>query len=70
MCCCCVVRQVLRLLFRFYDPTEGSVFINGQDIRGVQLASLRRHIGVVPQVGSGLVVVAVCSLLVSANQLL
>ena len=38
-----------RLLFRFYDVTEGRVLIDGQDIRGVSLDSLRAAIGVVPQ---------------------
>lgn len=38
-----------RLLFRFYDPQEGRILIDGQDIRGVTQQSLRRHIAVVPQ---------------------
>ncbi|TVQ97878.1 MAG: ABC transporter ATP-binding protein/permease [Deltaproteobacteria bacterium] len=38
-----------RLLFRFYDVTDGAVRIDGQDIRTVTLASLREAIGVVPQ---------------------
>jgi len=41
---------LLRLLFRFYDPQEGRILIDGQDIRDVSLDSLRRAIGVVPQV--------------------
>jgi len=40
---------ILRLLYRFYDPTEGQILINGQDIKTVSLESLRRHIGVIPQ---------------------
>ncbi|MDX1496805.1 MAG: ATP-binding cassette domain-containing protein [Salinisphaeraceae bacterium] len=40
---------IARLLFRFYDVDEGRVCISGQDIRDVSLASLRSHIGVVPQ---------------------
>eukprot|EP01121_Diplochlamys_sp_Union-15-3_P001605 TRINITY_DN1138_c0_g1_i1.p1 TRINITY_DN1138_c0_g1~~TRINITY_DN1138_c0_g1_i1.p1 ORF type:complete len:676 (-),score=108.32 TRINITY_DN1138_c0_g1_i1:495-2522(-) len=40
---------VLRLLFRFYDVTQGSILIDGQDIRNVKIDSLRRAIGVVPQ---------------------
>ena len=40
---------ILKLLFRFYDVTSGSISIDGQDIRNVTLASLREHIGVVPQ---------------------
>ena len=38
-----------KLLFRFYDPTEGAVKIDGTDIRSVSLDSVRRAIAVVPQ---------------------
>jgi len=38
-----------RLLYRFYDVTGGRITIDGQDIRQVQQASLRRAIGIVPQ---------------------
>jgi len=38
-----------RLLLRFYDPLSGQVKINGKDIRGVTLSSLRSVMGVVPQ---------------------
>jgi ATP-binding cassette subfamily B protein len=37
------------LVPRFYDPTSGSVRIDGHDIRDVQLASLGRQIGIVTQ---------------------
>jgi ATP-binding cassette subfamily B protein len=40
---------VARLLFRFYDPQSGAVSIDGQNLRAVTQASLRRAIGVVPQ---------------------
>lgn len=40
---------LLKLLFRFYDVQEGSVSIDGQDVRTVTLESLRSAIGVVPQ---------------------
>ncbi|HEX2528996.1 MAG TPA: ABC transporter ATP-binding protein/permease [Geminicoccus sp.] len=40
---------VVRLLFRFYDVTTGSVTIDGQDVRELQQRSLRQSIGVVPQ---------------------
>jgi ABC-type transport system involved in Fe-S cluster assembly fused permease/ATPase subunit len=39
----------LKLLFRFYDVTGGSICIDGQDIRDVTLDSLREVIGIVPQ---------------------
>ena len=38
-----------RLCYRFYDVTGGSITIDGQDIRQVSQASLRRAIGIVPQ---------------------
>lgn len=40
---------ILRLLFRFYDPTSGNIYIDGQNIRELQQNSLRKNIGVVPQ---------------------
>ena len=40
-----------KLVGRFYDPTEGRVLIDGQDLRTVQSASLRHHVVVVPQEG-------------------
>ncbi len=38
-----------RLLFRFYDPWEGRICVDGQDISLVTQESLRRQIGIVPQ---------------------
>jgi len=38
-----------RLLFRFYDVNSGRILIDGQDIRDVTQASLRKAIGIVPQ---------------------
>ena len=38
-----------RLLFRFYDPQQGRITIDGQDIAQVRQESLRAHIGIVPQ---------------------
>ncbi len=40
---------IARLLFRFYDPQQGRILIDGQDIAQVTQASLRRAIGIVPQ---------------------
>ena len=40
---------VSRLLFRFYDVTEGRILIDGQDVREVTQRSLRAAIGIVPQ---------------------
>jgi len=38
-----------RLLFRFYDVTEGCIVIDGQNIHEVTQESLRNNIGIVPQ---------------------
>jgi len=38
-----------KLIIRFYDPTQGQVLIDGNDIKGVTLNSLRRQFGYVPQ---------------------
>jgi ATP-binding cassette subfamily B protein len=38
-----------RLLFRFYDVTDGAITINGYDIRALTQESLRQTIGIVPQ---------------------
>lgn len=41
--------SVLRLLFRFYDCEAGGISVGGRDIRDIELDSLRRGIGLVPQ---------------------
>ncbi len=38
-----------RLIYRFYDVNDGKILLDGQDIRTVTQASLRRAIGIVPQ---------------------
>jgi ATP-binding cassette, subfamily B, bacterial len=40
---------ILRLLQRVHHPDEGCVLVDGHDIRGLQVATLRQQIGVVPQ---------------------
>lgn len=45
----CGKSTIFRLLFRFYSPQSGRILIDGQDITKVNLESLRRSIGVVPQ---------------------
>ena len=40
---------LVNLIPRFYDPTEGTVYIGGIDIRRVRLQDLRARIGYVPQ---------------------
>ena len=37
------------LIPRFYDPDSGSIYLDGKDIKGFFLASLRQQIGIVPQ---------------------
>jgi ABC-type multidrug transport system fused ATPase/permease subunit len=40
-----------KLVSRFYDPTEGSILVDGYDLRDVSERSLRSQLGVVPQEG-------------------
>jgi ATP-binding cassette subfamily B protein len=40
---------IVNLLARFYDPTEGTVFLDGYDIRELRLADLRRQFSIVLQ---------------------
>ncbi|EFB24774.1 hypothetical protein PANDA_021620, partial [Ailuropoda melanoleuca] len=40
---------IVRLLFRFYEPQKGNIYLAGQNIQDVSLESLRRAVGVVPQ---------------------
>jgi ATP-binding cassette subfamily B protein len=42
---------IAKLLARFYDPTEGRITIDGNDLRDVTQASLRHQLGIVPQEG-------------------
>jgi ATP-binding cassette subfamily B protein len=37
------------LIPRFYEVSEGQILLDGQDIRGLRVRSLRRHIGIVQQ---------------------
>ena len=41
--------SLIKLIPRFYDPSQGEVFIDGTDIRDVTLRSLRAQIGIVLQ---------------------
>jgi ATP-binding cassette, subfamily B, bacterial len=38
-----------KLVARFYDPSEGRVLVDGHDLRGVTMQSLRSQMGIVPQ---------------------
>ena len=39
----------MRLLYRFYDPQFGSIYLGQRDIRDISIQSLRKNIAVVPQ---------------------
>ena len=39
----------ISLLFRFYEPTTGEIFIDGKPIREMSLTTLRRNLALVPQ---------------------
>jgi len=41
--------SILNLIMRFYDPRDGSVKIDGQDVRGITMESLHRLTGIVLQ---------------------
>jgi ATP-binding cassette subfamily B protein len=40
---------ITQLVPRFYDPLEGRITLDGVDLRDIELASLREHIGIVTQ---------------------
>ena len=40
---------LMKLLMRLYDPTTGSIFIDGINIKNMYLSNLREHIGVIEQ---------------------
>lgn len=41
--------SIMNLLFRFYDPSKGKVFIDGVDITSVPRQTIRRHMAIVLQ---------------------
>ncbi len=41
--------SVVNLLLRFYDPTNGNIYINGENLKDFDLDSLREHVCVVSQ---------------------
>lgn len=42
---------LMNLLFRLYDPQEGRIIIDGQDVRDCTFESFRKHISIIPQNG-------------------
>lgn len=47
----CGKSTLINLIPRFFDVTEGTITINGTDIRNISLEELRSYIGYVPQKG-------------------
>ncbi|XP_017876686.1 ATP-binding cassette sub-family B member 7, mitochondrial isoform X1 [Ceratina calcarata] len=45
----CGKTTVVRLLYRFFEPQSGGIFINGHNIRDIDLEILRKSIAIVPQ---------------------
>lgn len=45
----CGKSTVMQLLERFYDPSNGGVNVDGNDIREMDLATLRSRLGIVSQ---------------------
>src|SRR5665811_366079 len=43
------IRDSTNLIPRFYDTSAGRVLVDGQDVRDLQTADLRSHIGIVTQ---------------------
>ena len=42
---------LLSLLFRLFDPNEGKILIDGQDIKELTFDSFRKYISIIPQNG-------------------
>lgn len=40
---------LVQMIPRFYDTSEGSIFINGEDVKNYRMEDLRKKIGMVPQ---------------------
>lgn len=40
---------IFRHMFRYYDCAEGSIELDGKNVKDLTISSVRRHIGVVPQ---------------------
>jgi len=40
---------LVKLLFRFYEPDDGTVRVDGRDVADYSLSSLRRHVGYIDQ---------------------
>ncbi|KAK9305427.1 hypothetical protein QLX08_003553 [Tetragonisca angustula] len=45
----CGKTTLIRLLYRFFEPQSGGIFINGHNIQDIDLDTLRKSIAIVPQ---------------------
>jgi ATP-binding cassette subfamily B (MDR/TAP) protein 6 len=45
----CGKSTLMRLIFRFYDPLSGKIYMNGQDSKHIEHSVLRQNIGFIPQ---------------------
>jgi ATP-binding cassette subfamily B (MDR/TAP) protein 1 len=45
----CGKSTIIQLIERFYDPLEGNLVVDKEDIRNIKLASHRSHLGIVSQ---------------------
>ncbi|KAJ9068134.1 Iron-sulfur clusters transporter atm1, mitochondrial [Entomophthora muscae] len=45
----CGKSTIMRLLFRFYEPSKGTIYVDGQDVRSLDIEDLRSYISVMPQ---------------------
>ena len=41
--------SIIALLNRFYDPTEGEIFVDGLNLKNINIETLRKNMGIVPQ---------------------
>ncbi len=46
---CNIESTIVQLIQRFYDPDNGQIFLDGKDIKTLNVAWLRSHIGIVSQ---------------------
>ncbi len=40
---------IIQLLMRYYDPTEGNIFVNGLKMQDIDIKSFRQRVGYVGQ---------------------
>jgi ABC-type multidrug transport system fused ATPase/permease subunit len=45
----CGKSTIIQLLLRFYEPNEGSILVDGVNLKEYDIDSLRRHFGIVSQ---------------------